>query len=414
MLVYQLPFGSFVPGQPDATVNFDAELNKSDGATVGTPLNLSAVGFFALGADPLDNPGSDPPIIGAAATGTITPTVLELVKQSDASEGERSSGPNYPITFTLTLDLASGETVDNLVVEDFLPNSYVYVANSLSVTTSGGFSSTVPIAGSPITHRATGCRSIWEASPGTGAVEAVITYQAWISEFDADGKAVLNGREIPAVNNAHIVGQYQSLPIFRQRCGDRRDGFAAIHFDPKVGLHSGIISIPGTTPGDTLEYVMNLQVSDFFEFSELLVNDTFSDGQLWDASFSPTFVIREEGSITSGTFSGTQHTVTNNVPGDGTTEVQFNLSSVIGDGILTGDLYNDAILEGTTTVQIRFRTIIQEDFDTDFPSGDRSVDTGDPLTNTVSITGRVMDGDSNSQFESDSQRNDDFDRGSVG
>nr|WP_161501197.1 isopeptide-forming domain-containing fimbrial protein [Rhodopirellula sp. SM50] len=405
LLVYQLPFGSFVPEQPDATVLLNATLSEADGASVGTPLDLSAVGFFALGNDPLDNRLTDPPILGTAVTASVTPTVLQLVKTSDAAEAERSTGPNFPITYTLTLKLARGATVEQVLVQDVLPHSHVYVPGSLHVDTTGDASTTEPIAGPP--QNAPGNRLAIDlgSMTGTGGVDAVISYQAWINHTDADGNSVLDGAsgdDKIVVNDAHATGVYQSTPI-----ADNDDSTDTTVSQQSLSIQQSVSIVNdtgarGATPGDTLEYVMHLQVSDYFEFADLIVHETFSDGQWWNDSFQPLFVIREQGLVSSGTFSQTQHSVTKLTSGTGETEVRFDLASAISDGILTGDLFDDAVSDGGTTVEIRFRTVIEEDFATYFLSGDRSVDAGDPLASSVTVTGRVRDGVNDTQFESDS------------
>ena len=146
----------------------------------------------------------------------------------------------------------------------------------------------------------------------------------------------------------------------------------------------------GATPGDTLEYTIDVQVSDFFEFGNLFLEDTFTDGQNFDTSFVPTFVINEGGTTTSGTFGAANFSVT---PGTGGSEdVFFNVAAEVADGTLTGDLFADTTISGGTTVTVTFRTVIQDVFETDFPSGDASVDAGDVLSNQVTVTGTLPSG----------------------
>ncbi len=61
LVVLELPFGSFVPEQPPAVISVSAAM--SDLADLGKPLPIEASAGFRYGADPLDNPGSDPPIV---------------------------------------------------------------------------------------------------------------------------------------------------------------------------------------------------------------------------------------------------------------------------------------------------------------------------------------------------------------
>lgn len=52
----------------------------------------------------------------------------------------------------------------------------------------------------------------------------------------------------------------------------------------------------GASPGDTLEYTLAFQVSDFFSFDQLVIADSFSDGQLWHSGFTPTLSVAETAS----------------------------------------------------------------------------------------------------------------------
>ena len=59
-VVLRLPFGSFTPGQPAATVHVTTQLSNL--ADAGTPLTIGASGGFQFGADPLADPATDPSI----------------------------------------------------------------------------------------------------------------------------------------------------------------------------------------------------------------------------------------------------------------------------------------------------------------------------------------------------------------
>ena len=121
------------------------------------------------------------------------------------------------------------------------------------------------------------------------------------------------------------------------------------------------------------------------------LEDTFTDGQDFDTSFVPTFVINEGGTTTSGTFGAANFSVTPNP--SGSEDVFFNVAAEVPDGTLTGDLFADTTISGATTVTVTFRTVIQDAFETDFPSGDASVDTGDVLSNQVTVTGTLPSGE---------------------
>ena len=149
---------------------------------------------------------------------------------------------------------------------------------------------------------------------------------------------------------------------------------------------------PGASPGDVLEYTLDVQISDFFQFDDLVIDDDFSDGQRFDSTFTPTFVFTENGVTTSGTFDPSNFNVNLNAGTTGRTDVFFDLTGEHGDA-LTGDLFgSDTTQSSATTVQVTYRTVIQENFSDTFPSGDASVDIGDILDNDVVVTGVLPSG----------------------
>jgi hypothetical protein len=103
----ELPFGSFVATQPQADITITGVLNAAAGAVVGVPLTIQATGNFGFGVDALNNPGSDPPVQGSAVSSTITPTVWTISKSHNGPEGETATGPNFPRTWTITVDIAN-------------------------------------------------------------------------------------------------------------------------------------------------------------------------------------------------------------------------------------------------------------------------------------------------------------------
>jgi uncharacterized repeat protein (TIGR01451 family)/fimbrial isopeptide formation D2 family protein len=185
----------------------------------------------------------------------------------------------------------------------------------------------------------------------------------------------------------------------------------AIQKGVSIAIDSGAT---GTSPGDTLEYTLEVQISDFFAFQSLVATDVFSDGQRWDATFTPTLSVTEHGSTSSGVFDAANVSIIEHFTGgaavppvDGTTEVVFAISDELVTRGLDGRVPGGCVPAGGTgsgnppdcaafngggsIATIVFRTVIQQDFSDDFPSGDRSVDHGDVLGNGVNIIGDLLD-----------------------
>jgi hypothetical protein len=128
LVVMRLPFGSFTDDQPPAAVS--VTLGMSNLADVNVPLTVSAVGGFAFGRDALDNPTTDAPVVGPTASDSVIPRLYTVTKTSDAPEGETATGPSFPRTYFLTLDVATGQTVNNLVATDQLADGIVFESAS--------------------------------------------------------------------------------------------------------------------------------------------------------------------------------------------------------------------------------------------------------------------------------------------
>ncbi len=125
LLVIELPFGSFVNGQPSVVVDIGATVSSY--ADLSTQLPILAQSGFRFGADALDNPSTDPPIIGAQISASVTPTLFIVNKEYNWRENETSTGPNYTRQYTLTVDIPADQTITNLDIIDDLPENMQFV-----------------------------------------------------------------------------------------------------------------------------------------------------------------------------------------------------------------------------------------------------------------------------------------------
>ncbi|MBP7355396.1 MAG: hypothetical protein KA928_04485, partial [Longilinea sp.] len=412
MVVFTLPFGSFVADQPPATVTIT--LDMSDYADLGTPLPVLANGGFMFGNDPLNNPATDPAIIGTTVAASITPTLIELVKIYNGPEDETATGPNFPRSYTINIDIAENQIVSNLDIIDELDNNQEYLGFA-SVTPPPYTVIDLPVMPGPQNPPDNNLDiRLNSVMGGLGTADASLDVLFFIPQYDANGDEVITpetGDDVFSCNNALTVGDWSPL--------DPRDlggtdnavsnpaGCEHNLEDQSIAIQKSVVNLTDAnhSPGDILEYTLNIQISDYFAFEGLNVLDTFSDGQLFDTTFSPTLSFIEHGTPTSGDFALTNYTVTRDSPGTGETEVAFNISAeliaraldgqilggcVPASGTGGGDpdcsIYNGGASVGTIT----FRTIIQENFTDTYLPGDPSVDQGDILWNDVVVNGNVL------------------------
>ncbi|MEW5716992.1 MAG: isopeptide-forming domain-containing fimbrial protein [Chloroflexota bacterium] len=413
LVVLQLPFGSFTLGQPPVTVNMDAILSSTISLTT-TP-TIRARGGYQFGYTPLDDwCCGDPSIVGDVVTGTlwsvnqpIQPTLLRVSKSNNASESETATGPNYPRQWTVDVDVATGQTITNLQISDTLPDSAQFVSVD-SVTGNGMSVYTATLVPSTTTPGGTLIYTLDQVTGTTSANDAQMRFTFYIPITDALGSAVLNastGASTVSSNNVYATG-------FWIRDGVPVTSTTAVGpiTDRSIAIQKSATS-PEVKPGALVTYTLNFQVSDFFAFNSVVISDTISDGQHFDASFAPTLSVNGNGFTSSGAINASNFITINHwstapdfvPPANGTTDfivrVSDELQTRLGDGNLLGGCIplgggvNDCSQrnDGATTGAITFRTVVLNSFIDDYPTGTTpQIDEGDILRNSVTITGSVL------------------------
>ena len=419
LVVIQLPFGSFAPDQPTAAVSVTASL--SDKADLGVAHTIKARGGFQFGNTAVADPATDETLVGSLNTDTVAPSLISVSTSFSGGENETASGPNFEKDFTVTIDVADGQTVTDLDVTVTLPDNIAY--EGVAITGSGS-ATTEPPTDDAAHDPSTLVVNFTSITGGTGAS---FTLTFFVPEDDAADTDVLDpdsGNDVNIGIDVAALGDW--TPIDTRDTGGTDNvsidpvGFET-DFDAKSIAVQESVSVvteasggpTGASPGDTLEYTINFQISDFFAFGDLLVTDIFSDGQLFDSTFTPTL------SIAGGAASDFEVDDTylafdadNNVTvdrnadddpstpaSDGSTTISFDLSqelidqSINANGRLIGDLFDtDATLDTATTGTIKYRTVVQEAFTDDYPvGGDARLNEKDSLSSSVTISGDVLD-----------------------
>ena len=172
---------------------------------------MAALGGFSYGADALDNPTVDAPLRGATASGTITPSVLTLTKTYSGPENETATGPNYRRRYTIRADLASGQTVTDLRLIDFLPNNIAFLS-LVSSTPAGAVVEQTPTVGAaanaPNNDLVVRFPSV---TGGAGASDAAITIEYFVPRLDANSNAVISpttGDDVTSLNDGRASGNW--------------------------------------------------------------------------------------------------------------------------------------------------------------------------------------------------------------
>ncbi len=425
LVVLQLPFGSFTPGQPTATIDVAAAVSNL--ADVGAPLGIQARGGFRYGNDALDNPTTDPSVIGTTASAAVTPTLMTLKTTYIGPEDETATGPNFPRQYLVTVDVANGQTLTNLDVTDILPAKMQFVRVDATTIRGTPTATTAEATPSLVTPGGTLTRRFASVTGTTAANDATLLFTYFIPRDNSAGNPILNpstGAPTLSIDDAQAQGNWtpidtrdpMTLAVSNAAANDHTLTDRSLATQKSVALATDI-GAPGPSPGDTLQYTIQAQVSDYFAFRNLLLADVLSDGQHVDPTFTPTLLVNGNPfSLSAGGFSPTNYTVEQNytgavavapvytldpAPNDGTSTVRFRISDEMvtrgQDGNLLGGLVpagGGALLaapgDGPTTFTVVFRTVIQDQFTDDYPSGEAFVDHNDVLDDNVTVQGEVL------------------------
>lgn len=436
LVTFQLPFGSFTPEQPPATVEFQASLH--DYADLAQPLTLRAQGGFQFGNDPLDNPCCDPSIPTTRPydattfpnTGTITPTLLEIEKEYNGPEDETATGPNYSRSYTVTVTAAPDQTIEDLDVFDYLDDNIVITgvnAPGSSSITIGGVAAVFPIG--PLTNNGTTNELIVNYASMQDSVSFTISF--YVPLRDASGNPVVSsstGSDGTTENRAYALGDWD--PLDPRDAGATDNALAGnascpgcpplvTHEDSPIVIQKTVTNLTDSanTPGDVLEYTLDIQLSDFFALDDVEIFDVISDGQR--ITGPPQIIFFQHGTPSNRAIDAAYYEIREYFTGGADSLPDPDVTAIAGDTVLYIDLSGEvedstSFTEllggcvpdggtgggdpdcspnlGATSATIRYQTTIQDAFTDQFPSNDASVDEGDTLMNTVEIRpGVVLD-----------------------
>lgn len=445
MYVLSLPFGSFTPGQPTASITLNFTNDSHSNLTSAHALTMTAIGGYQYGADALNNPGTDPSILDTthAATDSANVNLINVTTQVNtwSGDGETATGPSYPGTYVFNLTPASAVATDPVNNVDFtfdVPSDVQYNGGTITITTAAGDTGTVKFTPSTTTPGGTLTVHFDHLS---GA--ASISMPFYVPQKDSSNAQVVSTStdapttitltpayhytQISGTQWTPLTGSFTNTPI---TVADSGTG-TTLSFDAKsfaVQVTDAVTTDTGASgfsPGDTVTYSLKFQVSDFFKLDNLVLNDVLGDGMTLDPSVAPVLTLVRDGVTHTFSFNsiadlmtainGQSVTTTGNNglwsyaarDGSGQTAIAFDVGALLnsldsanGGSLLTGT--NNGTY-GTITFQAKVL-----DKYTNANSGDsiREKDTtSDSVSGTANVTSLVGGSPTNSITDGDSVTN---------
>lgn len=425
--IYQLPFGSFTPGQ--------VTLVRVDMPTS----NLADIpGTLAIAITPgfrdTDAVAPFSPQYGATTNITFTPQLWTLEKIYLGPEDETATGPNYKRRYRIDVDIATGQLVQNVQVTDLLPNTMQWTGAAQTTQILQGATIANNLTGTTATASLPGGTIIANFGNVTGidGVDATLEFEFYVPRDTDLGYEILPQPNPPTPNPAGGTDRFSGQDANRSSENnasvsgtwdpiDTRDATVSVQIDqagPEHTLEEHSIATQKTfeavdatnapvaivTPGSTLiRYTIDFQVSDYYAMNGIFVEDELGDGQrLYIApGFEPTLRVENpytyasggsRAATSNGAFSGAgtidyqrRYTVRGDVDSDPSAGVEgyaaagpsggvYNLlapGAIDGDTFLRFNISNELIARGLPGILV---------------GGEIANGGGDPTNNTPNAT----------------------------
>ncbi|MBL4659964.1 MAG: isopeptide-forming domain-containing fimbrial protein, partial [Alcanivoracaceae bacterium] len=290
LYLLQPPIGSVVTGGPVLDIEICFTIDVA--SPVNVPLNVSITPVYEFGDTAT---GINGPIIGSAVAFNVTPILVVFTKTNNAPENERPPGTSWPVTYILTADVASANTINNITIADVLPANFVLDVVSVNVVGGVGCMTTT---GAIIQ---VSCTSV----TGTGSSDIVVSYSGYFADI-LDETTCSTSTE---TNNASFDGIFLGVPI--PTLAD--DNTIQVEH---LSIQKSAAPSLNVVPGDVVTFSLAIQVTDFGTANDLQLADILPDGY----TFIPGSEVSNFGAITA--------MVTDNIPVNGATTLDFNITAI--------------------------------------------------------------------------------------
>ncbi|MEM7350716.1 MAG: isopeptide-forming domain-containing fimbrial protein [Acidobacteriota bacterium] len=357
LVVVTLPLGSVVAGGPQLDIEICATLDPS--LAIGTPLDIDLIPAYALGDTPT---GDNGPIVGSTVTGQVTPVLAVLEKRNTAPEGERPPGPSFPFEYIISLDIANGSMLDNVVLSDVLPAEIQWTGSAIAVTPA---SCSVIDPTSPPTPGGSVVVDCGTVVGLVGGPEIEVRIPVYVTdildETACDTELLVN----PAAADFDFLG-IPATTLMATDADGMGSGLSVVHAAVQKSADSNQAS-----PGETVTYTHAFQVSDFGDADSFVLVDVLPDGLTFVSTISLTI---------GGVVLAITPTVANDSPGPGQTTVTWDIGAVAG-----------TVSAGSSGTLV-YETTVDQSYSAAGPQNGAPLRASDPLTNNAVLQSSLTAG----------------------
>jgi uncharacterized repeat protein (TIGR01451 family) len=408
LVVLELPFGSYVSDQPAVQVDMQIAIDAT--AALGRSLQIVATGGFRFGSDSLDNPTKDPSTRGAASELTITPNVVSTKISYLGPENETATGKSFERAYRVDVDVAAGADISDLVLVNHLDNNQVF----LGATDWIGLGKDLSIASQPII----GAPSVQgdlilnlAKAKGVAGVDGSYLVRFYIPELNANDSPVIESilaKNASSIFTVQARGDWNKPAIFLDEPSAKitfnTDQATHTLQDKVIAVQQSVriindVNTKSLSPGDTLEYAIDFQVSDYASLNNVSIVTQIPNGQQLLASQPVMYSVGGVKGLSSSQSNSSKFGLQRTGDGDSSTiPYAFDLSNELRAIGLNGALYGAAISQGTgtsVTGRLTYRTQVLDQFQKSVPSNDLSVDERDTFITTALLSGTTIDLKSN-------------------
>jgi len=306
--IVRYPVGSVSGGQPSMVLDICGVVEP--GAEIGVPLEVHMLPGFEFGDTPT---GDNGPITGnSETTATITPQLARVEKTANVPEGERPPGPSNTFSYTYQLNVSEGATLEMPSLTDMLPDPEIqWTGDPISITAAQGtLCEVITEPNPPPTPGGTlvaGCQSLTGTASEDDLVVSIPVYITDILDESNNADTQL------ITNTVEVDYSYQGTDY---NVSDDAE-VTARHVAVQKSVSPNTV-----VPGDTLDYEVHFQVTDYDEsggngsITDLVFTDVLGDGLAYLGNATLTLA-GASGPITAAVSPG---------PGAGETQLEFDIA----------------------------------------------------------------------------------------